>query len=59
MKLGFILNHFYTRQLIGLLTEGGVWSGIALSFHSDIPEWLSEYPKPSERSLLFTSETPG
>jgi hypothetical protein len=59
LKQGFTLNHFYIRQLVGLLTDGGVWSGIALSFHNDIPEWLSGYQKTSERSPLFTNETPG
>jgi hypothetical protein len=59
LKQGFMLNHFYIRQLVGLLTDGGVWSGIALSFHNDIPEWSSDYQKNSERSPSFTSETPG
>ena len=59
LKQGFTLNHFYTRQLVGLLTDGGVWSGIALSFHNDIPEWLLGYRKSPERSPLFTNETLG
>lgn len=42
-KQGYKLGLFYQRQLIGLLTRHSILEGIALSFHNDIPEWLSGY----------------
>jgi hypothetical protein len=59
LKQGFRLNLFYQRQLVNLLTDEGVLHGIALSFHSDIPKWLSEYRSTSDGSPMYTSETPG
>jgi hypothetical protein len=59
LKQGFRLNLFYQRQLVSLLTDEGVLHGIALSFHSDIPKWLSEYRSTSDGSPVYTSETPG
>lgn len=59
LKQGFKLNLFYQRQLIDLLTDEGILRGIAWSFHNDIPKWLLQYVSASERSPVYTSETPG
>lgn len=58
LKQGFKLGLFYERQLVDLLTDGGILRGIALTFHSEIPKWLSENRSISHASPVYTSETP-
>lgn len=43
LKQGYKLGLFYQLQRIDILTGQGVLDGIALSFHSDIPDWLPGY----------------
>jgi hypothetical protein len=58
LKQGFKLGLFYERQLVDLLTDEGILRGIALTFHSEIPKWLSENRSISHASPVYTSETP-
>lgn len=58
LKQGFKLNLFYQRQLVDLLTDGGILRGIAWSFHSEIPKWLLEYRSDCDKGPVYTSETP-
>ena len=43
LEQGFRLKLFYQTKPIYLLLEGGISKGIALSFHSDIPHWVSDF----------------
>lgn len=43
LERGFGLKLFYQTKSIDLLLDQGVSRGIALSFHSDIPHWLSNF----------------
>lgn len=49
LEQGFRLKLFYQTKPIHLLLEGGVSKGIALSFHSDIPHWVSDFCHDSRR----------
>jgi len=49
LERGFRLKLFYQTKPINLLLEGGVSNGIALSFHGDIPHWMSNFCHDSRR----------
>lgn len=57
LEQGFRLKLFYETNPIHLLLEGGVSKGIALSFHGDVPVWLSDLHHGFEKGDLYTSET--
>lgn len=49
LERGFRLKLFYQTKPINMLLEGGVSKGIALSFHGDIPNWVSDFCHDSGR----------